>query len=530
MVELAVPQEARRLLKLLVKKNPVLEIPEDYVDTYIHFKGGDLPVQPGGLKSGALSAASHAALAAVADQFAQDRYGTEPSQITIDTDHSGYFLASPALCKFDNAAPDWEDGGMWTKPMHASATCIYPTKDGRWFQLHGDLDCRPLLKDIGIEDAELATRQDAQDILTEWTMQHTAEDLEAMMIKYRHSGSICYDPKEWLGTDMGYALAKKSVCNVLPLGEPREPTPYPPANHGRILEGIKVVEMARVIAGPTIGQTLAHLGAQVIKVNPPHLRDITALQYTLTVGKHTVALDAREPDQKAKIDQLVAKADVFINGFRPGSLDRLGFGKDSVLDLANGRSIVYVDENCYGLEGPYKGRPGWQQIADAASGASVAQAKSLGMESHAVLPPLPISDLLTGVLGAVSILCALRDRSRKGGSYSVVASLTAYNMFCVSDEVGIYPSEIVQEVERTFEFGPIKPSDNVSDLLVKVVTAWKKKRPDHMDFEGKYFIGFEDGPFGRTRLLAPVAQIEKYPSKWDHPPRPYGHDQPTFDY
>lgn len=70
-----VPQEARRLLKLLNEKNLALQIPDDYMDTHIHFEGSDLPVQPGALKSGALSAAASAAFGAVASQIAQDRYG-----------------------------------------------------------------------------------------------------------------------------------------------------------------------------------------------------------------------------------------------------------------------------------------------------------------------------------------------------------------------------------------------------------------------------------------------------------------------
>ena len=191
---------------------------------------------------------------------------------------------------------------------------------------------------------------------------------------------------------------------------------------------------------------------------------------------------------------------------------------------------MYTYINIFIRKGPYSGRPGWQQIADAASGASVVQAQSLGLEGQAVLPPLPISDLLTGVLGATSILCALRDRARKGGSYHVVASLTAYNMFCISDEVGIYPPELVQEVQQTFEFDAITPEDNVSDLLRKVLKQWYIKRPDHMNFEGKYFVGFNESPFGTMRILAPVAKLDKYPSKWDCSPRPYGYDKPTFNY
>lgn len=88
--------------------------------------------------------------------------------------------------------------------------------------------------------------------------------------------------------------------------------------------------------------------------------------------------------------------------------------------------------------GPYRHRPGWQQIADTASGCAVVQGRSLGAEG-AVLPPLPISDLVTGVLGAVTVLCGIRDRARHGGNYFGVACLTAYDMFCISKQVGQYP-------------------------------------------------------------------------------------------
>ncbi|KAI9249134.1 CoA-transferase family III domain-containing protein [Phascolomyces articulosus] len=469
----SVPEEARRLLKLLIQKNPALQISDEFVDNNVHFKGDDLPALPGGLKSGALSAACSAALGSVAAQVAQDRFGGEGSNVHIDTNHASYFLSSPLLCQYENEFPDWDDAETRKKPLYACSTNIYPTKDGRWFQMHGDLDCRPMFENI-------------------------ADELEAMMVKYRHSGSKCYEPEEWLATEMGKALANRPLCNVRQLTPPEIPTSYPPTSKSRILEGVKVVEMARIIAGPMIGKTLAEFGAQVIRVNSPNLRDLSWLQPTLTSGSHTVALDARQPDQKAQIDELVARADVFIDGYRPGSLERLGFGRKRVMELAAGRDIIYVDENCYGTEGPYSGRPGWQQIADAAR--------------------------------ATSVLCALRDRGRKGGSYHVVSSLTALNMFFISDDVGVYPPEVVQEVERVYGFGPILPSDHVKSLANRIIKAWQTVSPKHMDFEGEYFVGFDSGPFGKTKIVAPVAKLEKYPSKWDHPPRPYGYDQPTFEY
>lgn len=271
-------------------------------------------------------------------------------------------------------------------------------------------------------------------------------------------------------------------------------------------------------------------------MNPPHLRDITMLQYTLTAGKHTVALDARDPKQKAQLEELVSQADVFINGFRPNSLERLGFGKQRVLELvkkARGEnaSIVYVDESSYGPEGPYNGRPGWQQIGDTASGASYVQGRTLGLDNEeCVLPPLPISDLLTGIVGATSILCALRDRAVQGGSYYVSASLVKVKMVNVA--LGTYPEEIIKKVAAEYDFGSMRAIDNVSDLLFKVIKGWKQKHPREIDLNGDspFFVEFQEGPLGKMRIVAPVTQIENYPLKWDHPPRPYGNDEPTFVY
>ncbi|KAK9729355.1 hypothetical protein K7432_000324 [Basidiobolus ranarum] len=545
MAYLSVPEEARRLLNILIEKNPALRISKDYAQSNIKFEGGDLPMMPGNMKSGPFAGAAFAALGAVADQIAQLRFGTSPSQIKVDTDHASYFLGCVTLFSADgkvgldcfNLAPKW-DGGWWDTPMLKESTAIYKTKDGRFFQLHGDLDASILLKDIGLDDKDPKATNDseAHRIIGDWAKQYTADELEALMIKLRHSGSKCYEPEEWLATPMGQALAKRPLFDVRELAPSSVPIPFPTSKNNRILEGIKVVEMVRVIAGPTIGRTLAEFGAQVIKVNPPHLRDITGLQFTLTAGKHTIGIDARKPEDKAKLESLVAEADVFVNGFRPGSLERLGFGKQRVLELvqkAKGKDagIVYVDENCYGLEGPYNERPGWQQIADASSGVNIVQGRSLGYSNQAVLPPLPIADLRGGVAGAISTLIALRDRAIRGGSYNVVSPLTAVDMFLVSKEVGLYPPEMVEESRKEFQWGAITPQDSVLDILTNLTTRWAVTRPDQLDMEkSPFFARFNDGPFGSMNIIAPVTRIDQYPSKWDHPPRPYCYDQPTFDY
>lgn len=125
----------------------------------------------------------------------------EPSHVTINTDHAGYFLGLPALVKAEKPPVDWQRGA-WEKEMDRAATKIYPTKDGRWFQLHGDIDCHALFRDIGLEYNMEASREEAYEIVKKWTLLHTADELEAMMVKFGHSGSKCYEPEEWLATDM----------------------------------------------------------------------------------------------------------------------------------------------------------------------------------------------------------------------------------------------------------------------------------------------------------------------------------------
>ena len=96
------------------------------------------------------------------------------------------------------------------------------------------------------------------------------------------------------------------------------------------------------------------------------------MQLVLNAGKRTIDLDIRDPNDLARLHELLADVDIFIQGFRYGSLDRKGMGLRDLLQLAAKRNkgIVYVDENCYGPNGPFAERPGWQQIGDAASGYS----------------------------------------------------------------------------------------------------------------------------------------------------------------
>ncbi|KAL1864396.1 hypothetical protein Plec18167_009731 [Paecilomyces lecythidis] len=201
--------------------------------------------------------------------------------------------------------------------------------------------------------------------------------------------------------------------------------PTPPAqvprllSDKRLLEGIKVVELVRIIAGPVNGTTLAAFGADVIRVNSSRLPDINSLQLSLNAGFTTIDIDLTKEEELARLMELIEDADIFVQGYRPGVIARKGLSLPDLLELSGkrGKGIVYVEENCYGPDGPFHDRLGWQQVGDAASGASYVTARSMGhMDGRTILPSFPIPDMITRLIRALGALMAIRDRTRGGGS------------------------------------------------------------------------------------------------------------------
>jgi crotonobetainyl-CoA:carnitine CoA-transferase CaiB-like acyl-CoA transferase len=135
----------------------------------------------------------------------------------------------------------------------------------------------------------------------------------------------------------------------------------------RPLAGLKVLDITRVIAAPSITRGLAEMGASVMRVTASHLVDFSSLHCDLNWGKWNTCLDLRKTEDREKMRKLILDADVVVEGYRPGVLDKWGLGKDNVLKICEGRNrgVIYVRENCYGWNGPWSYRSGWQQISDA---------------------------------------------------------------------------------------------------------------------------------------------------------------------
>jgi hypothetical protein len=539
------PEECKRLLRLLAERTPGFTKDASLLDG-VRFEGDSLPCIPGPIKSQALTATLHAMVGIVGLEILHLRGNTTDTTTHIDVNHAGLYPATPALVTVDGeigpaviklpTVPQWDSDRQSGSPLVFRATAIYETADkGKWFQLHGSLDPWKVLALIGIGkdfDAKIRSNEEAYALIQESISKYRALEIEQLMLERGLSGSIVHSPEAWRNTEMGQSLARHPLINYSQQTQcpPIPPVPLRRSDDKRPLAGVKVVELVRIIAGSAAGAALASMGAEVIRVNSPKLKDYTPAQpSSLMAGKTTIQLDLDDPVDHAKLIELFEQADVILQGYRLRSLERRGFGLNAALQMANkrGKGIVYVDENCYGPDGCYAERPGWQQVADAATGSSYVMAQSFGCPpGQGVLPSLPISDMSTGILTALTIMCALRDRTTKGGSYHGHAALAGYNMATLDPEVGLYQREVVQQIGDRYQFPTWSSDEHVAPLYYKILKAWS----DNSDLVSneKYYVHFEDSVFGSDlKVLAPVVRYEdpETTPRWTSPPVPFCHHE-----
>lgn len=543
-----VPEDTLRIFRLIAGQTPGFT-QDEKVLSKVRFTGEDFPTIPGPIKAVSVAAALHAMTGVLADEILALRGANDDSRrISVNTTHVAFWFGCIATGFLDGTdiisavksgklkqlLPDWEQG--WTDtPLKYRTTALYPTNNPEvWYSLHGSMNAVPVLKSIGVDPAApIKTNDEAAAHIAAHVSRLSPAQLELTNLLNGYCGSICFTPQQWRESEMGRSLDAHPLVNTAPQphATPTPPVAFPPLNphDKRALAGVKVVEMTRVIAGPQIGAILAAYGADVIRINPPHLPDINIMQLTLNAGKRTIGIDLRKESDVAIVKSLVADADVFINGFRINKLPKFGLGLNDLLKMAGerGRGIVYVNENCFGPDGYYAERPGWQQIADAAAGSAYVTGKSLKLPNNeAVLPSLPISDMSTGVLGAVGAMLGLKRRAVEGGSYYAHASLVGVNAYALKEEVGLYPEQTVEECKERFQWGEMRGQHHVLDLLVTVWNGWKKVFGSYLDVESGWFQHFNNSAFGGEKLsiLKPVVSFggdDISTPEWRTPSVPY---------
>ena len=543
----SVQDEARRIFEDILLKDERLQLPDEVRSSASFVSFGDTasyrsPVLPCPLKMTESCSALWALLCTASNVIGKQRYGLEQT-VKVNTDIATLFLMSTALCTVNGKT--LQDPGLAKRYMRYDlgnsrqlyrryATNVYPTKDGKWFHLHGSMDATPTLKMLGLPESEPEMDDDeAIGVYCNTVKQWNSQDIDtAADSTYQQAGTICNIPEEFEKSEQGKATAEDGlyVLQRMSVSE-SPPTPWPSTSaqsHMRPLEGIKILDLSRVIAAPTIAKLAALFGATVIRISCSTNPDMGPLLVEGNLGKRDVTLDLKSEPGKEVLRSLIKDCDVFLDGYRPGAMERLGFGPDAVRTIAeaSGKGIVYVRENCYGWKGPWAHRSGWQQISDCVTGVSYLQGQFLGLDEP-VVPLIPNSDYQTGIIGLVGIMAALLQREKQGGSYLLSVALNYYNTFLLS--LGQQTQEVQAMLKEQHKDLKLRHFDDMTRLVGKTVMSLYKHAPRL--FRPEYFqqIKARLGEDGETlRFVGPVANFEKTTLCYDIGPSFLGEDEPRW--
>jgi hypothetical protein len=434
----------------------------------------------------------------------------------------------------------------------ASATNIYKCKDGRFFHIHGSLNPEPTQDSLGLpHNKDAASPEASWEPYQEKVAQVDSEEMQRLASdQYKQAGTICWTTEEFKNSAHGKANAHIGLYEIHDIENVEQPPCWwpdvPETSAKRPLAGLKVVDLTRIIAAPAITRGLAELGASVMRVTAEHITDMSTLHLDLNWGKWNSHLDFRKPEDQEKLRALVREADVVVQGYRPGVLDKYGFSLDGLLELTKGRQrgLIVVRENCYGWNGPWSYRSGWQQISDANCGVSMEFGRAMG-NNEPVTPVFPNSDFCTGTAGVVAVLNAIIRRGTQGGSYKVDVSLSLkslqtphlplqlalnyYSQWLVNS-VGVYPQDVWDEVWSRNGRQVFRHCQNMGYTLPRFLQMLQKNSASIL-FNPDFFELRYSGAIGKdVRCIKPIVS---YPDgevelKYNIGTRGNGVDQPRW--
>ena len=344
---------------------------------------------------------------------------------SINVRHAAAGLRSTDYMQQPDAAGVFRDVVNESHGAMRALTQPWPTKDGRFVLPHFGLPNlkERMLKLLGCE----ADPQSVARAVAQWD----ALDLEAAIDEARVCGGMVRTNAEWLATPHGQVLAKKPIVEIIKIGD-SDPEPMPEGP--RPLSGIRALDLTRILAGPIAARTLAEHGAEVLMVTAERLPQIPQHVMDTSHGKRSCFLDLANAGDASRLKQLVRSADVFSQGYRPGMLKKLGFAPEDLAAIRPG--LIYNSISCYGPDGPFSHRAGWEQVAQTMTGICH---DNNPQRPH--LLPAAACDYTTGYLAAYGILLALARRAREGGSYHVRVSLCQSGMLIHRQGKVDYPAE-----------------------------------------------------------------------------------------
>jgi crotonobetainyl-CoA:carnitine CoA-transferase CaiB-like acyl-CoA transferase len=437
----------------------------------VAFSGGSDPVLPTPFRIGTAGAASLAAVALATVELWRIRTG-RGQEVAVDLRQAAASLRSATYMQLG-------DGKL--PPDRNPLMGFYPARNGRWSYLHCNF---PNHRAAALKVLDVPEDHDAVTCaVADWD----AAELEEAIIAAKGAGGMVRTHAEWAAHPQGKAVAGLPLLEIVKIGE-APPEPLPAGE--RPLSGIRALDLTRVLAGPTCARTLAEHGADVLKITAPHLPSLGYQEFDTGLGKLAAYLDLREPEAVETLRGLAREADVFCQGYRPGSLAARGFSPEALAALRPG--IVCVSLSAFGHEGPWASRRGFDTVIQAVSGIAARQAEVVpGRTPGPQFYPVSAIDYCTGYLMAMGTMVALARRAREGGSWLVRASLAQIGKWIV-------------------DLGEIPASD-----LAGVASDFTPAELEHWSMT-------TETPAGRLRHLGPVVRLSETPPHWARPSVPLG--------
>ena len=375
-------------------------LPEEAL-SFARLTGAD-PVLPSSFAVGTAAQSTMAAAALAACELGHLR-GTGRQQVGVDMLHAA--LECIGWFSLDGQVPDQWD----------AFSGLYRCADG-WVRVHANFahhrDGALRLMKL---DPATATRADAEAAMATWR----ACDFEDAAAAAGLVATALRRFDEWDATPQGQAVAAQPLFTIERIGDapPLAWPNLPP--ECRPLEGLRVLDLTRILAGPVGTRALAAYGADVLMVNGPHLPNIEAIIDT-SRGKRSALADLRTAQGRDALLAALREAHVFVQGYRPGSLAQLGCDARTLARERPG--LVQVSLSAYGDTGPWGSKRGFDSLVQTATGFNHAEAEAAGAAEPKALP-MQILDMATGMLIAWGAQTALARQRAQGGSWHVKVSL-----------------------------------------------------------------------------------------------------------
>lgn len=377
---------------------------------------GDDPVFRTRYKIAAAGSAALGGMAVAMANLRQMQTGARPA-ISIDAAGAAASLRSSKYVRLNGEPPQREE----------VMTGFYRTANDRWSYFHCNHPPhqQALLRVLNVP----ADKEQVAQAAAGWD----AFALEEAMNQAGGLGPVVRTPEEWRALPNTSALSTEPLIQIRKIAD-SAPIPIP---QGRqcVLEGLKVLDLTRVLAGPTCGRILAENGADVIKITCDAHPDTAILEWDTGYGKRQVTMDIATGPGRDKFIDLIKNCDVLSQAYRPGALAKLGFGPEDVSSLRPG--IIYTSLNAFGHTGEWKQRRGFDTVVQSASG--MAYTSRIGEKPQFL--PVSALDYIAGYFMTTGVLAALKRRHEKGGSFAVNVSLARCAQWLI--EMGLHDEATV---------------------------------------------------------------------------------------